>query len=135
MRISDWSSDVCSSDLDRAQRVETASDGGDEALLRLHVGRHRPEQRRLLLVGAVGPPEPLDRAVGLPASLQQIMDTQPLVPRAEIGMVAAAGAARVRADKHALGIGLERIGLAAIGRAGSGLDDIAVDAVGTAVGG
>src|SRR3546814_3982121 len=97
MRISDWSSDVCSSDLqtvklaqgvaripgfqivlrseqalaaglalaagDRAQRVETASDGGDEALLRLHVGRHRPEQRRLLLVGAVGPPEPLDRAV------------------------------------------------------------------------
>src|SRR3546814_3838573 len=84
---------------DRAQRVETASDGGDEALLRLHVGRHRPEQRRLLLVGAVGPPEPLDRAVGLPASLQQIMDTQPLVPRAEIGMVAAAGAARVREDK------------------------------------
>src|SRR3546814_10024380 len=102
MRISDWSSDVCSSDL-------------------------------LLLVGAVGPPEPLDRAVGLPASLQQIMDTQPLVPRAEIGMVAAAGAARVREDKHALGIGLERIGLAEIGRAGSGLDDIAVDAVGTAL--
>src|SRR3546814_3721129 len=60
------------------------------------------------------------------------MDTQPLVPRAEIGMVAAAGAARVREDKHALGIGLERIGLAEIGRAGSGLDDIAVDAVGTA---
>src|SRR3546814_7820890 len=102
MRISDWSSDVCSSDL-------------------------------LLLFRSVGPPEPLDRAVGLPASLQQIMDTQPLVPRAEIGMVAAAGAARVREDKHALGIGLERIGLAEIGRAGSGLDDIAVDAVGTAL--
>src|SRR3546814_6919687 len=48
-------------------------------------------------------------------------------------MVAAAGAARVRDDKHALGIGLERIGLAEIGRAGSGLDDIAVDAVGTAL--
>src|SRR3546814_8132984 len=61
------------------------------------------------------------------------METRPLVPRAEIGMVAAAGAARVREDKHALGIGLERIGLAEIGRAGSGLDDIAVDAVGTAL--
>src|SRR3546814_19785767 len=61
------------------------------------------------------------------------METRPLVPRAEIGMVAAAGAARVREDKHALGIGLERIGLAEIGRAGSGLDDIAVDAAGTAL--
>src|SRR3546814_1357220 len=135
MRISDWSSDVCSSDLagDRAQRVETASDGGDEARLRLHVGRHRPEQRRLLLVGAVGPPEPLDRAVGLPASLQQIMDTQPLVPRAEIGLVAAARAARVREDQHALGIGLERLGLAEIGRAWSVLDALALAPVGTAL--
>lgn len=39
---------------DRAERVEPACNGGEEALFRLHVGRNRPEQRRLRLVGAVG---------------------------------------------------------------------------------
>ena len=64
---------------DRAQRVETAGDGGEEALLRLHVGRDRPEQRGLRLVGAVRPAEPLNRRVGLPAGLQQIVDAQSAV--------------------------------------------------------
>src|SRR3546814_14946228 len=85
MRISDWSSDVCSSDLlgDGAQRVEAAGDGGEEALLRLHVGGDRPEQRRLRLVGAVGTPETLDRRVRLPAGFEQVVDAQAAVPGAE----------------------------------------------------
>src|SRR3546814_10449594 len=94
MRISDWSSDVCSSDLvvvgaeqslpaglalalgNRAERVEATGDGREEALLRLHVGGDRPEQRRLRLVGTVGAPEALDRRVRLPAGFEQVMDAQ-----------------------------------------------------------
>ena len=38
---------------DRAQRVEPSRDRGQEALLGLDIGRDRPEQRRLRLVGAV----------------------------------------------------------------------------------
>src|SRR3546814_19479963 len=78
MRISDWSSDVCSSDL-----------GRDEALLRLHIGRDRPEQRWLLLIGTVGAAEPLDRSIGFPACFEQIMDAAALVRGAKIGMIAA----------------------------------------------
>jgi hypothetical protein len=52
---------------DRAQRVEPPGDGREEALLGLHVGGDRPEQRRLRLVGAVGAAEALDGGVGLPA--------------------------------------------------------------------
>src|SRR3546814_8176415 len=114
MRISDWSSDVCSSDLDqpvelnervpripgfeivlrsehvlpagltlptghRPQRIETSGDRRNEALLGLHVGRDRSIARRLLLVGAVAAPEPLDRGIGLPADLEQIVDALALV--------------------------------------------------------
>ena len=39
-----------------AQRVKPAGDCAEEALLGLHIGGDRPEQRRLRLVGAVGPP-------------------------------------------------------------------------------
>src|SRR3546814_2489891 len=78
MRISDWSSDVCSSDL-----------GRDEALLRLHIGRDRPEQRWLLLIGTVGAAEPLDRSIGFPACFEQILDAAALVRGAKIGMIAA----------------------------------------------
>jgi DNA-binding XRE family transcriptional regulator len=42
-----------------------------------------PEQRRLRLVGAVGAAQALDRGVGLPARLEQIVDAQPLVPCAQ----------------------------------------------------
>ena len=66
---------------DGAQRVEAARDRREKALLGLDVGRDRPEQRRLGLVGAVGAPKPLDRPVGLPAGLEQIVDAQAAVPR------------------------------------------------------
>ena len=55
---------------DGAERVETAGDGREEALLGLHVGGDRPEQRRLRLVGAVGAAEALDGGIGLPAGLR-----------------------------------------------------------------
>jgi hypothetical protein len=38
---------------DGAQRVEPARDGGEKALLGLHIGGDRPEQRGLRLVGPV----------------------------------------------------------------------------------
>src|SRR3546814_887014 len=80
---------------DGAERVEAAGDGREEALLRLHVGGDRPEQRRLHLVGAVGSAEALDRRIRLPAGFEQIVDPEPAVPRAEIGVVTATGAAGV----------------------------------------
>src|SRR5262249_13199281 len=45
---------------DGPQCIEPARDRGEEALLGLDVGRDRPEQRRLSLVGAVCTAEPLD---------------------------------------------------------------------------
>ena len=58
----------------RAQRVEPAGDGREEALLGLHIRRDRSEERRLGLVGAVGPPEALDRGVGFPAGFEEVVD-------------------------------------------------------------
>lgn len=49
---------------DRAQRVEPSCDRRQEALARLHIGGHRPEQGRLLLICAVRPSETLDGIVG-----------------------------------------------------------------------
>src|SRR3546814_11558141 len=86
MRISDWSSDVCSSDL-----------GRDEALLRLHIGRDRPEQRWLLLIGTVGAAEPLDRSIGFPACFEQIMDAAALV-RGDRKSVVSGKSVSVRVD-------------------------------------
>ena len=65
---------------DGAERVEPARDGREEALLGLHVGRDRPEQRRLRLVGAVGAAETLDGGIGLPAGLKKIVNAQAAVP-------------------------------------------------------
>src|SRR5260370_10773121 len=81
---------------DRTERVETPGDGGEETLLALHVSRNRTEDRRLLLVGAVRAAEPLDRRIGAPARLQQVMHPLALGPAAEIGGVAAPGAAGIR---------------------------------------
>ena len=58
---------------DGAQRVETPRDGREEALLGLHIGGDRPEQRRLRLVGAVGAAQSLNGGIGLPSGLQQVM--------------------------------------------------------------
>src|SRR3546814_2544574 len=87
---------------DRAHRIEPARDRRDKAFLRLHVGRDRSEHRRLLLVRAIGAPEALDRGIGLPSRLEQIMDASPLVLRPEIGMIGAARSAGFREDKDAL---------------------------------
>src|SRR3546814_20825786 len=100
MRISDWSSDVCSSDL-----------GRDEALLRLHIGRDRPEQRWLLLIGTVGAAEPLDRSIGFPACFEQIMDAAALVRGVKIGMIAAPRSTGFGEDEDGLGVILDRKGV------------------------
>ena len=107
---------------DGAERVEPARDGREEALLGLHVGGDRPEQRRLRLVGAVGAAEALDRGIGLPAGLEQIVDAQAPVPRRELGVIAAPGAARVREDEDALVVIHEGGGLGEVGGAGAVLD-------------
>ena len=107
---------------DRAERVEAARDRREKALLALDVGRDRPEHRRLLLVGAVGAPESLDRGVGAPAGFEQIMDALALVPAGEIGVIAAAGAAGVGEDEDALVVIHEGGGLGEIRRSRAGLD-------------
>src|SRR3546814_12081853 len=57
---------------DGAEGVEPARDGGEEALLGLHIGGDRPEQRRLRLIGAVGAAKTLNGGVGLPSGLEQV---------------------------------------------------------------
>src|SRR5207237_5668052 len=79
----DWSSDVCSSDL-------PASDRGQETLLGLNVGRDRPEQRRLRLVGPVGAAEALDGRIRLPTRLEQIVNPQAAILCRQLGMIAPA---------------------------------------------
>ena len=113
---------------DRAERVEAARDRREEPLLALHVRRDGPEQRRLPLVRPVGPPEPLDRGVGLPARLEEIVDPEALVPRAEVGVVASPRAARVREDEDALLVVLERLGLGEVGGGRPVLEREALDA-------
>ena len=114
---------------DRAERVEPPRDGREEALLALDVGRDRTEQRRLRLVGAVRAPEPLNGGVRLPAGLQHVVDAQALILRAEIGVIGAAGAARVGEDEDALLVILKRLRLGEVRGAGAVLDGEAVDAV------
>src|SRR3546814_19708050 len=107
MRISDWSSDVCSSDL-----------GRDEALLRLHIGRDRPEQRWLLLIGTVGAAEPLDRSIGFPACFEQIMDGAALVRGAKIGMIAAPRSTGLGQEEGGRGVHMERSEARRVGKEG-----------------
>ena len=114
---------------DRAQGVETARDRRQEALLALDVGRDRAEHRRLLLVGAVRAAEALDRGIGAPAGLQQVMDALALVLAGEIGVIAAPGAAGVGEDQDALVVIHEGGGLGKIRRGRTGLDAEAVVAL------
>lgn len=58
---------------DRSQRIEPAGDGAEKALFGLHVGREGAKQRRLRPVRPLGAAEPLDRGIGLPTGLEQIM--------------------------------------------------------------
>src|SRR5882757_9023987 len=113
---------------DRTERVETPGDGGEETLLALHVSRNRTEDRRLLLVGAVRAAEPLDRRIGVPARLQQVMHPLALVPAAEIGVIAAPGAAGIGEDEDPLVVVHESRRLGEIRRGGTALDAEAVAA-------
>ncbi len=103
--------------------VEPPGDGAEEALFRFDVGRDRPKQRRLLLVGAIGAAEPLYCGIGFPAGLQQIMHAQPLIPGRQIGVIAAAGAAGVGKHQDALFVVHECRGLGEIGASRAVLDD------------
>ena len=62
-----------------AKGIEPACNSRDEAAFALHVGGHRPEQRRRGLVGAVGTTEPLDCIVRPPARFEQEVDAALLV--------------------------------------------------------
>ena len=77
---------------DGAEAVEPPGNGGDEAPLALHIGGDGPEQRRRGLVRAVGAPEALDRLVGAPARLQQVVDPAFGIGAGQIGVIAAPGA-------------------------------------------
>ena len=111
---------------DRAQRVEPPGDGRKEALLGLHVGRDRPEQRRLRLIGAVGAAEALNGGVGLPSGFEQVVDPQALVPGRQVRVIAAPGAAGVGKDEDALGVIHEGGGFGEIGGWRTVLDGKAV---------
>ena len=119
---------------DRAQGVEAARDRRQEALLALDVGRDRAKHRRLLLVGAVRAAEALDRRIGFPARLQQVMDAPALVPAAEIGVIAAPGAAGIGEHQDALVVIHEGGGLGKIRRSRTGLDAEAIIALDDAPG-
>src|SRR5437660_10944470 len=99
---------------DRAERVETPCNRRQEALLALHVGGDWTENRRLLLVGAVGAAEPLDGSIGAPAGFQQIVDPLALIAAAAIGVIAAAGTAGVGENEDALVVVHEGGGLGEI---------------------
>src|SRR3546814_13804335 len=91
--------------------------GRDEAPFAAAVGRNRPEQRRRALMGAVRATQSLDRRVGTPARLEQIVVATRLIGDIQARMIAAAGAARIREDQDALGATHEGVGLDQIGRA------------------
>ena len=114
---------------DRAERVETPRDRRQEALLAFDVGRDRPEHRRLFLVGAVGAAQSLDRGIGPPAGLEQVMDALALILAGEIGVIAASGAAGVGENQDALVVIHEGGGLGKIRRSRAGLDAQAVMAL------
>ena len=107
---------------DRPERVEATRDGGEKPLLTLHIGRNGSKERRLRLIGAVGAPQPLDRIVGLPAGLQEVMYTEALVFGPLVGMVAAPRATRIGEDQDALGIIHEGLGFSKVGGGGAVLD-------------
>ena len=104
------------------ERVEAPRDGGDEPAFSLHVGGDGSEQRRGRLVRAVGPAQPLDRLVGPPARLQQVVDAALGVGAAEIGVVAAPDAARHREHQYLLGPVHEGGGLGEVGGGGPGAE-------------
>ena len=110
---------------DGAEAVEAARDGGDEAPLALDVGGDGPEQRRARLPRAVRAAEPLDRHVGAPAGLEQVVDAPRLVRARGVGVVAAPGAAGGGEDQDLLRPVHERGGLRQVGGRRPGGDGVA----------
>ena len=101
---------------DGAEAVETPGDGGDEAPLALHIRGDRAEQGGRGLVRSMGAAQSLDRLVGPPARFQQVMDTPRGIAAAEIGVIAAPGAAGHGEDEDAFIAGHEGGGLGEVGR-------------------
>ena len=107
---------------DGSEAVEALGNGRKKTLLALHIGGDRPEERRLRLIGAVRAAKALDRGVGFPAGLQQIMNALPLIPRRKIGVIAAPGAAGIGEDKDALLVVHETLRLGEVCGAGPVFD-------------
>src|SRR3546814_14200782 len=66
-------------------------------------------------MGAVRATQSLDRRVGTPARLEQIVVAPRLIGGIQARMIAAAGAARIREDQDALGATHEGVGLDQVG--------------------
>ena len=95
----------------------------------MDVRGHRSKQRRNGLVGAVRAAQALDRRIGSPARLDQIVDPALLVGDAQISVIAAPGPARVGEHQHALLAAHEGVGLGLGGRGAAPLDHAAAIAV------
>ena len=108
------------------QCVEPTRDGAEEALFGFHIGRNGTKQRRLRLVGPVGPAEALDRSICLPTGFEQIVDAQAPISSRQLGMVAPPRAARVGEHEDALDVIHEGRCLGEIGRTGSIFDQQSV---------
>ena len=106
---------VALSACDGAQAVQPSRDRGDEPPLALHVRGHRAEQRSGRLVRPMGPAQPLDRLVGAPARLQQVVDPALGVWAREVCVVAPPGAPGHREHQDALGPLHERRRLGEVG--------------------
>src|SRR3546814_19046219 len=74
-----------------AKTVQAPRDCRDEAALAAHISRHRSESRGGRLLGAIGPPKPLDRGVRPPARPEQEVDAAGLGLRTPLGMEAPPG--------------------------------------------
>src|SRR6202163_4967040 len=89
---------------DGAQRVESPRDGREKAFLGLHIGGDGSEQRRLRLVGAVGPAQSLDGSIGLPSSFEQVVHAQPSILCRKFGVIGTPGATGVREYEDAFDV-------------------------------
>ena len=107
---------------DGAERVEPLRNRRQKPLLPAHIRGDRPEQGRLRLIGAVRAAKTLNGGIRAPAGLQQIMDALSLVLHAAIGVIAAAGAARIGEDQDALVVIHEGLRLGEIGHGRTVLD-------------
>ena len=91
----------------------------------MDVRGHRPKKRRDSLVGAMRAPQALDRRIGPPARLDQIVDAPLLVGDAQISVIAAPRPAGVGEHQDALLAAHEGVGLGLGGRGAAPLDHAA----------